>query len=700
MPILKKLVMRYKFFLIIHKLTLGDFMNIKEKDINRNFIILERIVLLCLLLLLLTIIYTIYFKKYFYKNKLIELTDIIIEGESAPRGRIYDRNYNLLVDNIAVPIIYYKKEGGVTAKEEINLAYSVVDQIELNYEKLYIRNLKEFYLAVYPDKGKEKIVEEEWDKLKQRILTNSDIENLKISRITDEDLSVFTERDKKVAYLYYLMNQGYSYADKIIKSTGVTDQEYAYFSEHNYKLKGFDTKVSWERNYLYGETLKNILGSVGSIPKESKNDYLEKGYNLTDIVGISNIEKQYEDILKGEKAKYKKISNNQLVLLNDAKRGKDIVLSIDINLQQEVEKIIDRELIRAKGEANTRYLSKTYAIIQKPNTGEILAISGRQVLKKDGKYKTYDITSYALTDPMTPGSVIKGASMLVGYNTEVIQMGETMTDECIKLKNLPRKCSSHQVGKLNDIIALAESSNVYQFKIAMKVGGANYSYNKDITINPEAFDIYRNTFRQFGLGVKTEIDLPVESLGYSGKSTAPDLLLNFSIGQYDSYTPIQLSQYITTIASNGNRLQPRLLKEIHESSSREEIGILLEEKKPNILNRVETKEEYLKRVQEGFVAVMEVGLGKRVMGDSPSPAGKTGTSESFIDTNGDGKIDTATTSNAFVGYAPSNNPQMTITVTSPDVEDPNTNISHRTYMNRRIAREISNKYFEMFPFEY
>lgn len=672
----------------------------KQKDINKRFITLEWIIFFIFLFLLFSFIFIIGFKHDFYQKKLLKLTEVIIEGESAPRGRIYDRNHNLLVDNISVPVIYYKKSPDITVKEEIDLAYSIVDQIELEYEKLYLRNLKEFYLVLYPYKGKEKITEEEWDKLKQRVLTNSDIENLKISRITDKDLDIFTEKDKKVAYLYYLMNRGYSYEDKVIKSSNVTDLEYAYFSENNYKLNGLDTKITWERNYLYGETLKNILGSVGNIPKESKNDYLEKGYALTDIVGISNIEKQYEDILKGEKAKYKKISNNQLVLVNNAKKGKDIVLSIDINLQQEVEKIIDKELIRAKEEANTRYLSKTYAIIQEPNTGEILAISGRQVLKKDGKYQTYDITSYALTDPMTPGSVIKGASMLVGYNTGVIQIGETMTDECIKLKNLPKKCSSHQIGRLNDIIALAESSNVYQFKIAMKVGGADYSYNKDITINPEAFDIYRNTFHQFGLGVKTEIDLPVESLGYSGKSTAPDLLLNFSIGQYDSYTPIQLSQYITTIASNGNRLQPRLLKEIHISSNREEIGILLEEKKPNILNTVDTKEEYLKRVQEGFVAVMEVGLGKRVMGDSPNPAGKTGTSESFIDTNGDGKIDTATTSNAFVGYAPSNNPKMTITVTSPDVEDPNTNISYRTYMNRRIAREISNKYFEMFPFEY
>lgn len=670
-------------------------MNIQK--LNKKLDILEIVIIFLFLLLAYFLFKTIYLKEDFYKEKLNSLTNVIVYGESAPRGRIYDRNYNLLVDNIAVPIIYYKKVDKITKQEEIELIYEVIDKLELEYDKLKTRNLKEFYLVLYPNKGNEKITEEEWDKQKQRVLNSSDIENLKIARITDDELNTLSETDRKAAYLYYLMNQGYSYNEKIIKSSNVTDSEYAYFSENNYKLKGFDTKVNWERNYLYQDTLKKILGSVGSIPKEEKESYLKKGYELTDIVGLSNIEKQYEDILKGTKAKYKKVASNKLVLLEDAKRGNDIVLSIDINLQKEVDSIIDRELIRAKGEANTKYLSKTYAIIQQPSTGEVLAISGREVIKQNQEYITYDITPYSLTDPMTPGSVIKGASMLVGYNTGAIQIGEYTTDECIKIKNLPAKCSSHRVGRLNDIIALAESSNVYQFKIAMKVGGATYSYNEPLTINPVAFDIYRNTFKEFGLGVKTEIDLPVESLGYSGTKTAPDLLLNFSIGQYDSYTPIQLSQYITTIASNGKRLKPHLLKEIHEATSYEELGKTLEIKEPVILNTVSTKEEYLKRVQEGFVAVMEVGLGKKVMGNSPNPAGKTGTSESFIDTDKDGKIDTETTSNAFVGYAPSDNPTMTITVTSPDVEDPNTSYNYRTYMNRRIVRMISNKYFEMFP---
>ena len=665
-----------------------------KKIIENRINIIEGIIIILFLIILFTLIKTLYFNSNFYIKKLESLTQVIIEGESAPRGRIYDRNYNLLVDNESVPIIYYQKSSNITSKEEIELAYSLIEHIELDISKLNIRNLKEFWLANNKEEAASRITDEEYEKLERRILDSSDIENLKIDRITDEDLSIYNDNDKEAAYLYYLMNKGYSYEEKIIKEDA-TDLEFSYFSENNDRLNGFNTKITWERKYLYGDTFKTILGSVSSIPKELKEEYLEKGYSLTDKVGVSNIEKQYEELLRGTKAKYIKKSNNTLEKISDAKRGNDIVLSIDINMQMEVDKIIEEQLIRAKSEANTKYLTKTYVIIQRPNTGEILAMSGRQLYKDGDTYSSYDITPYALTDPMAPGSVVKGASMLVGYNTGSVEIGEVMTDECIKIKNIPKKCSSHQVGQLNDIVALAESSNVYQFKIAMRVAGANYKYNEPLLINENAFDIYRKTFNEFGLGVKTEIDLPVESLGYIGTNRAADLLLNYSIGQYDTYTPIQLSQYITTIASDGKRLKPQLLKEVYEPTKSDSLGSLAYKIEPIILNTVTTEEKYLDRVQEGFRAVMTIGLGKNVMGNSPDPAGKTGTSESFIDTDGDGKIDTETVSNAFVGYAPFDNPEMTITVTSPDVEDPNTNISFHSYVNRRIARFISNKYFEL-----
>lgn len=665
-----------------------------KKMIEHRIQMIEGIIIFLFFIILIVLVKTIYFNSAFYIEKLEELTEVIVEGESAPRGRIYDRNYNLLVDNESVPIIYYQKSKNTTVSEEINLAYQIIEHIELDVSKLNIRNLKEFWLANHQEEAASRITTEEYEKLKRRILTSSDIENLKIDRITEEDLNSYNDHDKEAAYLYYLMNRGYSYEEKIIKEDA-SDDEFSYFSENNDRLSGFNTKITWKRKYLYGDTFKTILGSVGSIPKEQKEEYLKKGYALTDKVGISNIEKQYEDLLKGTQAKYLKKSNQMLEKISDAKRGNDIVLSIDIHLQMEVDNIIEEQLIRAKSEANTKYLTKTYVIIQRPNTGEILAMSGRELYQKGNSYDSYDITPYALTDPMAPGSVVKGASMLVGYNTGSVQIGEVMTDECIKIKNLPKKCSSHQVGRLNDIIALAESSNVYQFKIAMRVAKANYQYNEPLVIDENAFDVYRNTFHEFGLGVKTEIDLPVESLGYSGKNRAPDLLLNYAIGQYDTYTPIQLSQYITTIASNGKRLKPQLLKEVYEPTKNDELGKLAYKIEPITLNTVTTEEKYLKRVQEGFRAVMTIGLGKNVMGDAPDPAGKTGTSESFMDTNGDGKIDTETVSNAFVGYAPYDNPEMTITVTSPDVEDPNTNVSFHSYVNRRIARLISSQYFEM-----
>lgn len=667
------------------------------KIMENRILFLEIIVGFSFFFLFVSFVYTIYYRKNFYTQKLSSLTEVIVEGESAPRGRIYDRNYNLLVDNVSIPTIYYRKEKKITPKEEIKLAYQILEHLELDYNKLLLRNLKEFYLIQYPEKGREKITEEEFKKLERRELSLKEIEELKISRITEEELSFYQDNDKKAAYLYYLMNQGYSYQDKILKSEGVTDEEYSYFSEHASTYRGVNTKVTWERKYLYGEVFRSVLGSIGSITKEKKNEYLSNGYRLTDRVGVSNLELQYESLLKGTKATYLKKSDSSLEKLTDAIRGNDIILTIDIDLQQNVERIIDEQLIRAKGEANTKYFDKTYVVIQEPFTGEVLAISGRKLVRKESGYEGVDITPYALTDPMAPGSVVKGASMLVGYNTGVLKMGEVMTDECIKIKSIPAKCSSHRVGRLNDIIALAESSNVYQFKIAMRVGGANYTYNSDIKINPEAFQIYRNTFNQFGLGVKTGIDLPVESLGYIGSSTKPEFLLNYSIGQYDTYTPIQLSQYITTIASDGIRYQPHLLKAVYEPTKVENLGSLAYEVMPISLNTVDTKNEYLKRVQEGFRAVMTIGLGKNVMGTSPNPAGKTGTSESFLDTDGDGKIDTATVSNAFVGYAPYENPEMTITVTSPDVEDPSTNISFHSYANRRIAREISNYYFQRKP---
>ena len=635
-----------------------------------------------------------------YINNLKKYNEKIVEGPSAPRGRIYDRQGRILVDNIPVKTVYYKKINGTTKKEEMKLAYEMADILEVNFDKLALINLKEFWILQYPDKANNLITDEERKLLKERKLTSKDIEKLKLERITDEHLSIYNDLDKEVAYIYYLMQKGYSYEEKIIKNVAVSEEEYAYVSENVSSLKGFNTKLDWERYYPYGDTFKTILGRVSTessgIPKELKDYYLDKGYALNDRVGLSYLEYQYEDVLRGKKATYRILPDNSYELISEGKRGNDIVISIDIELQREVENILIEEIIGAKHEPNTGYYNKSYAMIIEPSTGEILAMSGKQVILQNGEYKIIDYITGILTSPVTPGSIVKGASMTVGYNTGAIKIGEVMLDECIKIKDTPKKCSwTDTIGSVDDKQALVMSSNSYQFKIAMRVGGAKYQYDRPLYVNPAAFDTYRNTFSEFGFGVKTGIDLPYESSGYIGTSTQSGLLLNYAIGQYDNYTILQIGQYISTIANNGKRMKYNLLKSIHEVSSDNTLGEAIKVIEPTVLNTVTTDEVFMNRIRESFRAVMLGPLGSPYMSARYNPAGKTGTAESFLDTDGDGYIDTETISSNFVGYAPYDNPRMAVVAASPDVAVPD--VTYNSAVNRRIATRITNKFFEFYP---
>ncbi len=631
-----------------------------------------------------------------YNDKLAMATEKTIESTSAPRGRIYDRNHKLLVDNEGIKTIYYKKQNGITTKEEIELAYEVSNNIDIDYSKIDDNKLKDFYYKSHYKECRKKITDEEWDLYNKRKLNDKDIDKLIYERLDDE-ISEYTDSDKKAAYIYYLMNKGYSYAEKVIKNSDVTDAEYAYISENIDNLKGFNTKLDWERVYLYGDTFKSILGNVSSntqgIPSELSEEYLKRGYTLDDRVGISYLEYQYEDYLRGTKAKYRLLSDNSYELVSEGKRGNDIVLTIDIELQKYLEEVLSNEVLNAKGEPGTQYYNRSFAIVSDPNTGEILAMAGKQAVLKDGYYQIVDYTPGIVTLPVTPGSVVKGASMMVGYKYGAIDIGTVLNDECIKIKDTPLKCSWQTMGPIDDIYALQNSSNVYQYKIAIKVGNGSYEYNQGLVLDESAFDKYREMYAEFGLGEKTGIDLPVESLGFMGKSRLPGHLLDFSIGQYDTYTPIQLSQYINTIANNGVRLKPYLLKEVYKpSDSGDTFGSLIYKANVTELGKLSVEKKYIDRVREGFSAVVTKGLGYGYMGNYTNSSGKTGTSQSFIDTDDDGKVDTETITSSFVGYSPSDNPKMSIVVVSPDISVPDST----TYgVTRNISAQIVNKYFEL-----
>ncbi len=676
-------------------------LNRKRKTTNYNRIISNRFItffvvfVILFTFILFGLINVMVIKKNELTEELDKLTYAKVYGTSTPRGRIYDRNYNLLVDNKSLKTITYQKKKGTTNLEMIEVATKLYPHIDIDYSRLKDRNKREYFCAKNKEKCDKLVTKKEVEKVKQRKLTQNDLYELKLKRIKDKDLE-FSIDEQKIAYLYYLMNKGYAFEEKIIKSD-VTDNEYAYVSEHNDVLDGFNTKIDWERVYLYGDTFKSILGTVSNttqgVPYEEKDYYLSKGYSLNDRVGLSYIEKEYEEYLHGEKDLYEIINSHETRLIKEGSRGKDIVLTIDINLQREVERIIEEQILRAKSEPNTEFYDHSSVVIQDPNTGEILAMASRRLVNGEMK----DNINSILMQPITPGSVVKGASILVGYNEGAIKVGEYIYDECVTVAGVAPKCSSVlDLGLINDITALAKSSNVYQFKTAIRVNGQEYFPNMKLNFNQRSFDVYRNMYHSFGLGVKTGIDLPKESSGYSSTDKAAGNLLDFVMGQYETYTPMQLSQYITTIARSGERIAPHLLKEVHSSSDTEDIGKLESTYEVKVLNKVDTDPIYMSRVQEGFAAVMDWGYGVGYTESWMRAAGKTGTSQSFIDTNNDGRIDTETITSSFIGYMPRENPKMSIIVTSPDSSHPNSLTNYASLVTYRITGEVTRKYVEMY----
>ena len=657
---------------------------------NTRILIIKIFLIISFLIIVLRILYLNIYMGSYYKMKLNNESDITYYGESTPRGRILDRNGKVLVDNKVVRSIVYKKPNNISYLDEIKSAYKIANIIDIDYNNIKDRNKREFYILIKGDETNKLITDKEYKLLENRKIDENDIYELKIKRIKDSDIKKMKKDDIKAAYIYYLMNKGYFYSTKVIKSN-VTSSEFLYFNQNKDKLNGFKGELLWDRYYPYKDKLKSIFGSISSyesgIPKEDFKKYLKDGYKLNDRVGISGLEKEYESILRGKKDKYKILKDGKRVLIEKGEKGKDIKLSLDIDLESEIDDMLESELKKAKNEINTDYFNKIYLVLGNPNNGEIYSVNGKEIVLKKGKYKFYDIPESTFLSTITPGSVVKGASIMVGYTTRKIKIGDYAYDNCIYLYNLPPKCSWKPLGYINDLDALAMSSNVYQYKIAMKVGGFNYSPFKKLKINPNSFDTYRNMFYRYGLGVKTGLDFPKEEDGYKSTNRQGDLLINYSIGQYDTYTTMQLFQYISVIANGGNRYKTRFIKEIEDNNK-------FKEASPVLLNTLDVKEKYINRVRKGFRKVMTSGTGIGYIDEKYNPSGKTGTSESLVDLNSDGIMDAPSISNNFVGYMPSNKPVLSIAGSFPDISSKNSN--NKSLVNMRTIKNATDIFFKYY----
>lgn len=614
-----------------------------------------------------------YKKESEYKEKLLLKTSLETYGKEAPRGNIYDKNGVLLVGNIITNDVVFHYTKGIDIKK-VSQSLSKIFFLEPLDSDLLI-----WYKAYHNED--EMLSVKEKQKVKERKISSGAKEEIIDERILALK-DTFTDEEKYEARIYGLLSKGYLYESKTIVSN-ITDEQVN--EVLNASIPGVSIEKGYKRYYPYGNTLKDILGSVKKITKENKMEYLLLGYNLNDEVGISGLEKYYENYLKGEKAKYTVNDDYSLTLLEKEKKGSDLYLSIDIKMQEKVDSILEENLAKAKKHPNTEYLSDSYVIVSNPNTSEVLAISGRRYLK-DHTYN--DVAINNLTSSYTMGSVVKGATISVGYKYDLIDPYKKVYDSCVKLYAQNPKCSFTPLGYLNAITALKQSSNYYQFLIAIALTGQKYVPNMKLNVSEKEFNIYRDMLASYGLGELSGIDHPSEKEGIKGSKIAGDLLLNLAIGQYDTYTPINLLTYINTLAMDGTKRSPSIVSYIKKGDE------IIYENKHEIKGEVDISKEQIALIQEGFHEVMQSGTGSGFMNHDYDAAGKTGTAETFLDTNDDGVVDTATLNLTMAAYFPYKNPKYSFVIVSPSASHTNHGNSNIYFLNAYISRDLSNFLFE------
>ncbi|MCM3160208.1 penicillin-binding protein 2 [Metabacillus litoralis] len=624
-------------------------------------------------------------------SKEVSRTESDYASLPAPRGKMYDRYNRVVVDNTRVPAITYTVDKTTSAEDKIETAKKLAEYI--NYEKEFLtdelkdRDIKDYWLASHPTEAKELLSKKELE------LKPSETYKLQVERVPEDEFNTIKSdpEQMELAYIYTRFSSGYQYEPQVVKSLNLTDEEVSLVAEHLEQLPGVDVITDWGRSYPY-ESLSSIFGSVTS-PEEgilqSREDYYKaRGYARNERVGRSYLEYQYEDYLNPRKAKVEYISDKDGNIISEevvdeGQRGYDLKLSFDMELQMEVEKIVEEELLRA---SKSHFLmDRAFVVMMDPYQGDVLAMVGKQLDSKN-RNKIIDYPYGTFTTQYEAGSTVKGATVLAGYQ-KGIPIGQGYYDTKLYFKGTPPKGSYRNLGYMTDLSALKLSSNVYMFYVALEIADIEYQKNGPLNVSSEDFQRLRNYFAQFGLGVPTGIDLPQESSGLLSTPDTAGKILDIAIGQFDTYTPLQLAQYVSVIANGGSRVQPRIVTSIHTPVEDSTLGPIAVDKSPNVLNKVNNTPEEIERVQQGFRLVVTSGTASAYI--DYDVAGKTGTSQTNYYGPKREYWGRKTNNLNFIGYYPSENPEVAFSVVVPWASN------DKDAVNKHIANRIVKAYMDL-----
>lgn len=478
------------------------------------------------------------------------------------------------------------------------------------------------------------------------------------------ELESFSDEEARIiAGIRYEMEfKGFNSSTPYVFANDVSMDTVTIIRENSADLPGITVQVEPIREYVSGDLAPHVIGTVGPIYAEEYAKLKDEGYKLSDYIGKSGIEKAFEKYLNGisgesiiEKTADNKVTN--IVIKKEPIPGNTILLTIDKKLQEIAQKsLADRiEYVKRIGKEGGGKDAKGGAVAAiDVRNGEILVLAS---------HPTYNISTFQkdyytlLNDPLNPlfnralngvyppGSTFKPCVALSGLQTGTITPTTVITCNHIytALGSSGRgfSCLGYH-GNISLESAMAVSCNIFFYEVGRRTGIDNiYKYAS-----------------QLGLGQPTGVEL-TESTGILagpkyrsslGKAWYPGDTVQAAIGQSDHlFTPLQLANYIATIANEGTRYKAHLVKSIKSYN----FDKTVKDTEPEILNKVEAKNEYFKNVKAAMQRVNKTGSGRHTFASYSIPTGgKTGTAQ----------VPNGSPNAIYVAFAPVENPEIAVAV--------------------------------------
>ncbi|WDL95393.1 peptidoglycan D,D-transpeptidase FtsI family protein [Alicyclobacillus sp. ALC3] len=508
----------------------------------------------------------------------------------------------------------------------------------------------------------------------------------------------------------------------------VTEAQLTFVTEHQGNLPGLSVQLDSQRTYPYGDLLGQVLGYVGPITPQNVTYYLNHGYMENQQVGVAGLELQYENLLRGkngyQEEQYSLTSAAAThVGTVPPVAGNNLQLTINGRVQAVTQQLM-MTTIQNYDRQNNIKIPTAAAVMMNVHTGAILAMVSYPYMDPNWFVPGNNFTAHAqylstsgaeqnsaIQMALPPGSTAKPSNLITALDYGIVTPNTTFNDNApYQMIGTYLMHEDANYGIVNDVTALAVSDDRFFYNVGLNFGkwlgstttnggypmGGHLQKWRDTYFIRGLTDIAAGELR-FGLGRITGIDLPGEVAGAfyiedqqqnssktvlltqqdivniraqlkkTGSYTnygSPYDLAAMAFGQGQQFTPIELAQYVSTIANGGKRLTPHLLEAIYPPGLHQTLAGQTPVKviPTQVQANLHLNPTYLNLDHQGMYQAAHYPLGTvygGFVGAHYAVAGKTGTAGIYLP--GIGK----TNNSVFIGFAPYNNPQIAVAIMVP-----------------------------------